>query len=63
MTRKIPIALLEDAQLKGRRLGRRPTRFDIEEAKAALDRLGPDQQKMAVWFIRKLAEDEGVGTQ
>lgn len=57
--RRVPIALLEDGQLTGRRLGRKPTRLDLEEAKRLLDRLSPDSQKCVVWLVRKMAAEEG----
>ena len=56
--RRVPIALLEDGALKGRRLGRKPTRLDLEDAKRLLDRLSPDAQKCVVWLVRKMAAEE-----
>lgn len=35
-----------------------PNASDIAEAKATLDQLSPDSQKMTVWLIRKLAAGE-----
>lgn len=47
---------LPDEALKGRRLGRRPTKAEIEAACEQLRRLAPDDQKVAVWLIAKLAK-------
>lgn len=47
---------LPDHLLTGRRLGRRPTKAEIEAACELLRWLGPDEQKVAVWLIRKMAE-------
>lgn len=56
MTRKTP-AEIPDELLRGRRLGRRPTKAEIEAACDQLRRLGPDGQKVAVWVIRRLANE------
>lgn len=47
---------LPDEALKGRRLGRKPTKGEIEAACEQLRRLTPDDQKVAVWLIAKLAK-------
>lgn len=51
---------LPDEALKGRRLGRKPTKAEIEGACEQLRRLAPDDQKVAVWLIAKLAKAEAT---
>lgn len=52
---------IPDALLKGRRLGRRPTKAEIEAACEALRKLPPGEQKCVVWLIRKMAEAHPTG--
>lgn len=58
MPRRIPLALLEDGQLKGRRLGRKPTAADREEMLRLYDLMSDDGRKVMVWMAKVIARQE-----
>ncbi|MBR0651761.1 hypothetical protein GXW78_18980 [Roseomonas terrae] len=48
------------AEEKGSRLGRKPTKKQIEAACEKLRRLGPDDQKAVLWLIGKMVEGDEI---
>jgi len=60
MPGKVSPALLDDAQLKGRRLGRKPTPADRQEMLRLYDLMSDDGRKMIVYMARLVAREEGL---
>lgn len=52
--------MLEDGQIKGRQLGRKPNAADRERMLALYDAMSDDGRKCMVWLARTIAQEEGA---
>ena len=58
MTRRIPLALLDDMRIKGRRLGRKPNAADRERMLAFYDAMSDHGRRAMVYLAQAIAREE-----